>query len=83
MVLARFGRANEVVIGNLERLPQVLKQGRLAVAPCLGRIEAVPLGSLGNLFAMLIHASKEFDIVAHRATIASLNVGQDGRICGS
>ena len=83
MVLARLGRANEVVIGNLERLPQVLEQGRLAVAPCLGRIEAVLLGSLGNLFAMLIHAGKEFDVVAHRATIAGLNVGQDGRICGS
>ena len=83
MVLARLGRANEVVIRNLERLPQVLEQGRLAVAPCLRRIEAVLLGSLGNLFAMLIHAGKEFDVVAHRATIARLNVGQDGRICGS
>ena len=83
MVLARLGRANEVVVGNLERLPQVLEQGRLAVAPCLVRIEAVLLGSLGNLFAMLIHAGEEFDVVAHRATVASLDIGQDGRVRGS
>ena len=83
MVLARLGRANEVVIGNLERLPQILEQGSLAVAPRLRRIEAVLLGGLGDLFAMLIHAGEEFDVVAHRATVASLDIGQDGRVRGS
>ena len=83
MVLARLGRANEVVIGNLERLPQILEQGSLAVAPRLRRIEAVLLGGLGDLFAMLVHAGEEFDVVAHRATVASLDIGQDGRVRGS
>ena len=83
MMLARLGSANEIVIGYLERLPQVLEQRRLAVAPRLRRIEPIFLGRFGDLFAMLVHAGEEFNVVAHCSTITSLHIGENRRIRGA
>ena len=80
MMLARLGGADEIVVGNLELAPEVLEEGRLGVAPLLRGGKAVLLGGLGDLLAVLVHAGQELDVIAGGATIASLNVGDDGGI---
>lgn len=79
MMLARLGGTNEVVVGDLELAPKLLEVRSLAVGPLLRR--HVVLGcSLGDLLAVLVHASQELDVIASGATIASLDVGDDGGI---
>ena len=78
--MARLRGANEVVVRNLERLPQIAEGGLHGVAPCLRRIEPVLLGRLGNLLAMFIHAGKEFDVLTACALETSLHVGKDGAV---
>ena len=79
VMLARLGGTNEVVVGDLELAPKLLEVRSLAVGPLLRR--HVVLGcSLGDLLAVLVHASQELDVIAGGATIASLDVGDDGGI---
>ena len=75
--MARLGGSDEVVVRNLERLPQIAKRRLHGVAPRLRRIEAVLLGRLRHLLAMLVHAGEELDVVPARATEARLHIGEN------
>ena len=83
VVLARLGGADEVVVGDLELLPEVLEERRLAVAPLLRGGKAVLPGGLGDLLAVLVHAGQELDVVTDRATVAGLDVAEHGAVCGA
>ena len=78
-MLARLGGTNEVVVGDLELAPKLLEVRSLAVGPLL-RCHAVLGSGLGDLLAMLVHTGQELDVIAGRAAIASLDVGDDGGI---
>ena len=82
LVLARLGGADEVVVGNLELLPELLEVRGLGVSPLLRR-HAVLGSGLGDLLAVLVHAGEELDVVAGGATVARLDVGQDGGVRGA
>ena len=79
VMLTRLGGADEVVVGNLELAPKLLEVRSLAVGPLLRRHVVLGCG-LGDLLAVLVHAGQELDVIAGRAAIASLNVGDDGGI---
>ena len=70
--MARLGGADEVVVGDVERLPQIAKRRLHGVAPSLRRGEAVLLGGLGHLLAVLVHAGEELDVTAAGALEAGL-----------
>ena len=74
-MLARLGRADEVVVRHLELVPEVLEVRGLAVAPLLRR-HAVGLRGLRDLLAVLVHAGQELDVIAGRPTEARLDVGE-------
>ena len=79
VVLALLGGADEVVVRNLELAPEVLEEGSLEVAPLLWGHAVLGRG-LGDLLAVLVHAREELDVVAGCATIARLDVAEDGRV---
>ena len=79
MMLARLGGADEVIVGDLELAPKLLEVRSLAVGPLLRRHVVLGCG-LGDLLAVLVHAGQKLDVIAGRAAIACLNIGDDGGI---
>ena len=76
--LARLGGTDKVIVGYLERLPELLEGRHLAVTPLLWS-HAVLARSLLDLLAMLVHTREKLDIKALGATVARLHVTED---CG-
>ncbi|VWM24417.1 Uncharacterised protein [Collinsella intestinalis] len=80
--LARLGGADEVVVRDLQLLPQLMEVRSLRVAPLL-RGHTVLFGGLGDLLAVLVHAGEKFDVVAGGTAVARLDVGDDRRVRGA
>ena len=81
-LVALLGRADEVVVADVEQLPDVEELRRDGVHPVLGR-RAVLLGRLGDLLAVLVESGEEPDVVATHPPVARERVRGDGRVRGS
>ena len=67
--MALLRRADEVVVGDLEPLPDLLPAGHDPVGPCL-RIEPGGSGRQGDLLAVLVGSGEEMDPLAAEAVVA-------------
>ena len=81
--MAILGGADEVIVGDVQGLPQVAELGLHGIAPCLGRIKTVLLRGFGNLLAMLVHAREELHVVGVCTLKARLDIRHDGGVCGT
>ncbi len=79
LVVPGLGRADEVVVGDLERPPGLDEALRGAVRPRLGR-HVRRLGRLDDLGPVLVGARHEPDVVARQAVPARQRVGVHRRI---
>ena len=78
-LVAGLGRADEVVIGYAERLPQLGKLRHLRIAPLL-RSHAVLGGRLGHFLAVFVEASEEAYVAPLHAHGARHRIGGDGGV---
>ena len=79
LAVAVLGRAEEVVVGDVEAGPGLDEPRRGAVGPLLRR-HPVLLGSLGDLEAVLVGAREELDLVTAESVPAGDRVGVDRRV---
>jgi hypothetical protein len=75
-VVARLGRADEVVVGDAEAVPRLLEPGGVAVGLLLGR-DARRFGRLGDLEAVLVGAREEVGVVAEQPMPPRYRVSDD------
>jgi len=74
--VAGFGCPNEIIVGNLELLPQLLETHDRPIAVLL-RVDAVLCGGLLDLLAVLIRPGKEECRAVQKAVVTGQNIGQN------
>jgi hypothetical protein len=79
LVVARLGRADEVVVADVEDVPGLLESRGRGVRPVTGR--HVVLGRrVGHLLAVLVGAGEELGLVADQPVPTGHGVGVDGAV---
>ena len=73
------GGADEVIVGNVHLVPQILDLPRHAIHVGLGG-DARGVGEILDLLAVLVGTRAEVDVVAHLSLVAGDGVGHDGLV---
>ena len=74
-----LGRADVVVVGDVEAVPRLAEERAVAVRP-LERGDVVRLGGALDLEPVLVGAGEEHDVVAPQPSPAGEHVGRDRRV---
>jgi hypothetical protein len=77
-----LGRADEIVVGDVEHPPRVDELRRDGVHPRL-RVRPVLDGSLSDLLPVLVETGQEVDVVTCHPPIACERIGRDRRVGGT
>ena len=78
-LVPRVGGADEIIVGDLQFLPNPLKHRDNAVGQLLG-LDLLLLGGLDHLDAVLVGAGEEKRVVAGQAVIAGNRVSAEGGV---